>query len=147
MVNHAAVGGNGLWHRPIGAAESSHATAAKAEFPITPRMGDDDANHHAFGGLAACIILGRVSAECIGRRWNLASEPRIDRLDGAHPETGGATLDQTKPNGEPGKPANATTGQGVAVHDDALAKDQPEVATGEDLNGPPRRFAPSKTPE
>ena len=58
---------------------------------------------------------------------------------GAHPETGGATLDQTKPNGEPGKPAN--------VHDDALAKDQPEVATGEDLNGPPRRFAPSKTPE
>jgi hypothetical protein len=34
-----------------------------------------------------------------------------------------------------------------AVHDDALAKDQPEVATGEDLNGPPRRFAPSKTPE
>jgi hypothetical protein len=66
---------------------------------------------------------------------------------GAHPETGGATLDQTKPNGEPGKPANATTGQGVAVHDDALAKDQPEVATGEDLNRPPRRFAPSKTPE
>jgi hypothetical protein len=66
---------------------------------------------------------------------------------GAHPETGGATLDQTKPNGEPGKPANATTGQGVAVHDDALAKDQPEVATGEDLNGPPRRFAPSKAPE
>lgn len=66
---------------------------------------------------------------------------------GARPETGGATLDQTKPNGEPGKPANATTGQGVTVHDDALAKDQPEVATGEDLNGPPRRFAPSKTPE
>ena len=63
---------------------------------------------------------------------------------GAHPETGGATLDQTKPNGESGKPANTTTGQGV---DDALAKDQPEVATGEDLNGPPRRFAPSKTPE
>src|SRR6476619_2479442 len=79
MVNHAAVGGNRLWHRPIGAAESSHATAAKAEFPITPCMGDDDANHHAFGGLAACIILGRVSAECIGPRWSLASEPRIDR--------------------------------------------------------------------
>jgi hypothetical protein len=56
---------------------------------------------------------------------------------GAQPETGG----------EPGKPANATSGQGVTVHDDALAKDQPEVATGEDLNGPPRRFAPSKTPE
>ena len=59
----------------------------------------------------------------------------------------GATLDQAKPNGEPGKPANATTGRGVTANDDALAKDQPEVATGEDLNGPPRRFAPSKTPE
>jgi hypothetical protein len=54
----------------------------------------------------------------------------------------GCGIDQSAP-----QKANATTGQGVAVHDDALAKDQPEVATGEDLNGPPRRFAPSKTPE
>jgi len=54
----------------------------------------------------------------------------------------GCGIDQSAP-----QKANATTGQGVAVHDDALAKDQPEVATGEDLNGPPRHFAPSKTPE
>jgi hypothetical protein len=42
-----------------------------------------------------------------------------------------------------------TTGQGkkVEVHDDALAKNQPLTATGEDLNGKPTRFAPSKTPE
>jgi len=50
---------------------------------------------------------------------------------GAHPETGGAT----------------TSGQAVSVHDDAEIKDQPLMATGEDLNGPPTQFAPSKTPE
>ncbi len=62
---------------------------------------------------------------------------------GAHPETGGATLDQS-----PNKPkGDATTGQSPTVHDESEAKDQPEVATGEDLKGPPRQFAPSKTPE
>jgi hypothetical protein len=40
-----------------------------------------------------------------------------------------------------------TTGQKVEVHDDALAKGQPDMATGEDLKGPPQQFAPSKTPE
>jgi len=80
MVNHAGVGGNGLWHR----------RPAPQKVPAQ------------------------------------------------------ATLDQAKPNGGPGKPANATTGQGVTVHE---AKDQPEVATGEDPNDPPRRFVPSKTPE
>jgi hypothetical protein len=73
-------------------------------------MGDDDANHHAFGGLAACIILGRVSAECIGGDGTSPQNRGSTGWTGAHPETGGATLDQTKPNGEPGKPANATTG-------------------------------------
>ncbi len=61
---------------------------------------------------------------------------------GAAPETGGATVDQ-KPNGGPG----ATTGQSTTVHDESKAKDQPELATGEDLKGPPRQFPPSKTPE
>jgi hypothetical protein len=84
-----------------------------------------------------------------------ASAQNASGGDGTSPQNRGSTgiqkpaeqlSDQTRPNGEPGKPANATTGQGVAVHDDE-AKDQPEVATGEDLNGPPRRFAPSKTPE
>ena len=62
---------------------------------------------------------------------------------GAHPETGGATASK----GEPGKPKDATTGQSVEVHDEAAAKSQPLMATGEDLKGPPTRFAPSKTPE
>lgn len=59
---------------------------------------------------------------------------------GGHPETGGATLDK-------GKPKNATTGQAVQVHDQAEAKDQPFMATGEDLKGPAIQFAPSQTPE
>ena len=62
---------------------------------------------------------------------------------GAHPETGGATLDK----GKPGNPKTETTGQSVDVHDQAEAMDQPAVATGEDLKGPPAQFAPSKTPE
>ena len=48
----------------------------------------------------------------------------------------------------PSKPkGDATTGQSPTVHDESEAKDQPEVATGEDLKGPPRQFPPSKTPE
>src|SRR5262245_54190564 len=60
---------------------------------------------------------------------------------GAHPESGGATLDQSqnKPKGEQGNPIDATTGQNVTVHDDSEAKDQPAIATGEDLKGPPRQ--------
>ncbi|MBV9261541.1 MAG: hypothetical protein JO205_09230 [Pseudolabrys sp.] len=52
-----------------------------------------------------------------------------------------------KPKGQPGDPAHATTGQKVEVHDEAEAKNQPEMATGQNLNGPPMQFAPSKTPE
>ena len=62
---------------------------------------------------------------------------------GAHPEVGGVTQDK----GKPGNPKAETTGQAVQVHDQAEAKDQPLMATGEDLKGPPAQFAPSKTPE
>jgi hypothetical protein len=45
------------------------------------------------------------------------------------------------------KPVNGTTGQGVTVNGASKAKDQLELATGEDLHGPPRRFPACKTPE
>jgi len=48
--------------------------------------------------------------------------------------------------GSPGNPAT-TTGQKVEVHDKAEAGSQPLMATGEDLKGPAKQFAPSKTPE
>jgi len=60
---------------------------------------------------------------------------------GAHPETGGASV------GTQGNPKDATTGKSVEVHDQAAAKSQPTVASGEDLKGPPQQFPPSKTPE
>lgn len=58
----------------------------------------------------------------------------------------GGSKDQVT-QGSQGDPAKATTGQKVQVHDDALAKDQAPIATGEDLKGPPAQLAPSKTPE
>lgn len=62
---------------------------------------------------------------------------------GAHPETGGTTLDK----GTPEHPKSETTGQSVTIHDQDAAKSQPLMATGEDLKGPATRFPPSKTPE
>src|SRR5476651_2104921 len=41
----------------------------------------------------------------------------------------------------------ATTGQQVQTHDEAEAKNQAPLATGEDLKGPAVQLAPSKTPE
>ena len=49
--------------------------------------------------------------------------------------------------GSKDQPSQSTTGQKVEVHDEGEAKKQPEMATGEDLKGPPQQFAPSKTPE
>jgi len=40
-----------------------------------------------------------------------------------------------------------TTGQGNSAQDTEAAKDQPVMATGEDLKGPPTQFPPNKTPE
>ena len=51
---------------------------------------------------------------------------------------GGGTKDQSTPGGG---------NQGAEVHDQAEAQNQPAMATGLDLNGPPMKFPPSKTPE
>jgi hypothetical protein len=40
-----------------------------------------------------------------------------------------------------------TTGQGTSARDAEAAKDQPSMATGEDLKGPPKKFPPNQTPE
>ena len=50
----------------------------------------------------------------------------------------GGTKDQSTPGGG---------NQGGEVHDEAEAQNQPFMATGLDLNGPPKKFSPSKTPE
>jgi hypothetical protein len=73
---------------------------------------------------------------------------------GATGWSGGARDQPSQPGGDKAAaPADAaakpaeTTGRTVEVHDEALVKDQPLMATGEDLKGPPAQFAPSKTPE
>jgi hypothetical protein len=63
---------------------------------------------------------------------------------GATGWSGGARDQPSQPGGDK---AAETSGQKIEVHDEALAKDQPAMATGEDLKGPPAQFAPSKTPE
>lgn len=40
-----------------------------------------------------------------------------------------------------------TTGQGTSAQEAEAAKDQPSMATGEDLKGPPKKFPPNQTPE
>jgi hypothetical protein len=40
-----------------------------------------------------------------------------------------------------------TTGQSTSARDAEAAKDQPSMATGEDLKGPPKKFPPNQTPE
>jgi hypothetical protein len=47
---------------------------------------------------------------------------------------------------EPDKDATVGSGAGKKS-DEELAADQPLMATGVDLNGPPTRFPPNKTPE
>jgi hypothetical protein len=108
-------------------------------------VGDYNANNHVYDGNVAGIVSRCVSTECVGGRRYFSAESRLDRMDRAHPETGGATLDQNTDKPKQGKPTDATTGQGVTLHDESEAKDQPAVATGQDLKG--RQFPPSKTPE
>ena len=107
---------------------------------MTRHIGDEDANDHAFDGNHARIMLDRVAS---GGDGTSPQNRGSTGWTGAHPQTGGTTLDQS-----PSKPkGDATTGQSPTVHDEFEAKDQPEVATGEDLKGAPRQFPPSKTPE
>lgn len=43
--------------------------------------------------------------------------------------------------------SSQTVGQPTSAKDAEAAKDQPPMASGEDLKGPTERFPPSKTPE
>ena len=60
----------------------------------------------------------------------------------------GGSRDQPSQSGQ--GPGSETTGRAPAsnpAHDAEAAKDQPWMASGEDLKGPPQQFPPSKTPE
>ncbi|MGC1701489.1 MAG: hypothetical protein WA796_22630 [Pseudolabrys sp.] len=92
--------------------------------------------------LASSLVASAQNAS--GGDGTSPQNPGSTEWTGAHPETGGATLDQNTDKPKQGKPTDATTGQGVTLHDESEAKDQPAVATGQDLKGPARQFPPSK---
>jgi hypothetical protein len=90
-------------------------------------------------GVAAAALLATVSTAAY------AQDASADHEKGSTGWSGGAK-DQPSQSTQ-GNPANETTGQKVEIHDEDKAKDQPSMATGEDLKGPAKQFAPSKTPE
>ncbi len=80
---------------------------------------------------------------------NPATTPKHNSDSGTKPENMGATGWTGGSRGQTQDSAT-TTGQGNAAQDAkdaAAAKDQPVMATGEDLKGPPKQFPPNKTPE
>jgi hypothetical protein len=78
---------------------------------------------------------------------NPATTPQHNSGTGTAPENMGATGWTGGSRGQTQDSAT-TTGQGNnAAQDAAAAKDQPAMATGEDLKGPPKQFPPNKTPE
>jgi hypothetical protein len=74
-----------------------------------------------------------------------ANTPQHGTGTGTAPENIGATGWTGGSSGQT-KDSATTTGQS-GVRDAEAAKDQPAMATGQDLRGPPTRFPANKTPE
>jgi hypothetical protein len=68
-----------------------------------------------------------------------------DQEKGSTGWSGGSKDQVTQGSGSAGNPL--VNGKPVEVHDQAEAKQQAPIATGEDLKGPAVQLAPSKTPE
>jgi hypothetical protein len=77
---------------------------------------------------------------------NPATTPQHSSGSGTAPENMGATGWNGGSRGQT-KDSATTTGQTTPAQDAEAAKDQPEMASGEDLKGPPEKFPPNKTPE
>ena len=72
--------------------------------------------------------------------------PQHNSSSGTAPENMGATAWTGGSRGQT-KDSATTTKQTTPAQDAEAAKDQPEMASGEDLKGPPEKFPPYKTPE
>ena len=77
---------------------------------------------------------------------NPANTPQHSTGTGTVPENMGATGWTGGSRGQT-KDSATTTGQNTGARDAEAAKDQPAMATGEDLKGPPTQFPANKTPE
>ena len=71
---------------------------------------------------------------------NPSTTPQHSSGSGTAPENMGAT-------GWTGGSRGQATGQAGSSSDGEAAKDQPAMATGEDLKGPAKQFPANKTPE
>jgi hypothetical protein len=77
----------------------------------------------------------------------LAQNGAGDQEKGSTGWSGAAKDQPSQSAGTPGHPLDSKTGKEVEVHDQQKARDQPALATGKSLNGPPVQLPPSKTPE
>jgi len=101
--------------------------AAARGFLIKQMMGDRDAYDQFRNGPRSCTFDCRPRARQHRRKRGFTAEQRFHRVDRRQSRDGWRDA--------------------VEVHDQAEAKDQPTMATGEDLNGPGKKFPPSQTPE
>ncbi|MDB5617149.1 hypothetical protein [Tardiphaga sp.] len=74
------------------------------------------------------------------------TQQQPDNHSGTAPENMGATGWTGGSRGQTHDSATSS-GPGNSAKDTEAAKDQPEMATGEDLKGPPVQFPANKTPE
>jgi hypothetical protein len=75
-----------------------------------------------------------------------SNTPQHSTGTGTAPENIGATGWTGGSRGQT-KDSATTTGQTNSAQDAEAAKDQPVMATGEDVKGPPTQFPANKTPE
>jgi hypothetical protein len=73
--------------------------------------------------------------------------PAQDQEKGATGWSGAPKDQPTQSTGTSGHPLDSGTGKEVKTHDEERARDQPPLASGKDLNGPPIQLPPSKTPD
>jgi hypothetical protein len=95
----------------------------------------------------AAALLASAATACYAQNTGGDQEKGSTGWSGGAKDQVNQQANQNAPKGTQGDPIDATTGQKVTVHDEALAKDQGPIATGEDLKGPAVQLAPSKTPE
>ena len=99
---------------------------------------------------AAVLLIALASPIALAQDHSTtpASPENSSHSDGTAPHGMGSTgLTGGAGGSHIGTSNSATTGSAPRQEPSGLAADQPEMATGQDLNGPPIRFPANKTPE
>jgi hypothetical protein len=96
--------------------------------------------------VSATVSLAQNNTPPANSVENPATTPQHSSGSGTAPENMGATGWNGGSRGQTQDSAT-TTGQSSPAQDAETAKDQPAMASGEDLEGPPEKFPPNKTPE